>query len=98
MEKATERSHRARDRERIIKEKKSHEKKAKKSSRLEGPPRKIELSKPGHQSCHYDEKNEEALNEKGVQTEEVMCTEVATQSEEYDYSFIPLKQDEKHFD
>lgn len=46
-------------------------------------------------SLYYDEQNEEVLKEKRVQTGEVVSTEISTHSEEYDYLFTRIQQDEK---
>ena len=45
----------------------------------------------------FDDQIEETPNEKGIQTEKVVCKETGIQSEEYDYLFTPLK-DHKAFD
>ena len=46
-------------------------------------------------SFNYDDQNEEVLKENWVQTGEFVSTEISTHSEENDYLFTPIKQDEK---
>ena len=98
LEKAAERSQRARDREQI---KKPRQEQRKKELEAERTAKKIKRSKPCHQiadmNFNFDEWIEETLNDKGVQTQEVVCKEIGIQLEEYDYLFTPLN-DHKAFD
>ena len=46
---------------------------------------------------NFDYHIEETLNEKGIQTEKVVCKETGIQAEEYNFLFTPL-EDHKAFD
>ena len=98
LEKAAERSQRARDREQI---KRPAQEQRKKEVEAERTAKRINLSEPGHQipdvNFNFDDQIEETPNEKVIQTEKVVCKETSIQSEEYDYLFTPLK-DHKAFD
>ena len=97
LEKAAERRQRVKDREQI---KKPAQKQREERLAAERIAKRIKFSEPGHQivdmNFNFDDQIEETSNEKGVQTEEVICKEIGIQSEEYDYLFTPLK-DHKAF-
>ena len=92
LEKAAERSQRARDREQI---KRPAQEQREKELEAERTAKRINLSEPSHQIADvnfiFDDQIEETPNEKGIQTEKVVCKETGIQSEEYDYLFTPLK-------
>ena len=92
LEKAAERSQRARDCEQI---KKPAQEQREKELEAERTAKKIKRSESGLQivdiNFNFDDQIEETSNEKGVQTEEVVCKEIGIQSGEYDYLFTHLK-------
>lgn len=98
LEKAAERSQRARDREKI---RKPAQEQRGKELEAERTAKRIKLSESGHQiaemNFNFDDRIEETSSDKGVQTLEVVCKEIGIQWEEYDYLFTPLK-DQKAFE
>ena len=86
-----ERSQRARDREQI---KRPAQEQSEKELEADRTPRRIKLNEAGHKiadmNFNFDGRIMETSNDKGVQTQEVVCIETGIQSEEYDYLFNPL--------